>query len=143
MKGDRLLYHFPLSVTLSLLLLLFGALFMGGYVAMLWGAQRETILRDSTLALTGEITHHQGHMQRHLDEGDLQGIQNELATLGTDVRVRLALLSDTDGRVLAAPRRVSAGAGRSRKTQAPPVKARTTRQQVKPAPPRKRGRKDR
>ncbi len=105
MKGASLLYRFPLSVTLSLLLFLVGALFMGAYVAMLWGAQRETILRDSTRALTGEITRQQRHLQEHLDEGDLSGVRNELASLGTDLRVRLALLSDTEGTILAALRR--------------------------------------
>jgi diguanylate cyclase (GGDEF)-like protein/PAS domain S-box-containing protein len=105
MKRASLLYRLPLSVTLSLLLLLGGALFMGAYLSVLWGAQREGILRDSTRALTGEITRQQRYLQEHLDRGDLRRAQDELAALGTDIRVRLALLGDTEGTVLAALRR--------------------------------------
>lgn len=103
MKGN-LLYRFPLSVTLSLLLLLFATLFMGAYVTMLWGAQREAILRDATQALTGEITHLQRHLQEHLDQGNLRLSKDEIASLGTDLRVHLAFLSDPHGKVLSSLR---------------------------------------
>jgi len=108
MKG-KLLYRFSLSVTLSLLLLLFGTLFMGAYVTMLWGAQREAILRDASRALTAEITRLQRHLQEHVDQGNLRLSKDEVASLGTDLRVHLALLSDPQGRVLAALRPTDAG----------------------------------
>ena len=107
MKGN-LLYRFPLSVTLSLLLLLFVTLFMCAYITVLWGAQREAILRDSAGALTGEITHLQRHLQRYLDQGDLRRAQDELAALGTDLRVRIAVLFAPQGESLAALRRIDA-----------------------------------
>ncbi|MGE5153437.1 MAG: EAL domain-containing protein [Bdellovibrio bacteriovorus] len=105
MKRPSVLFRLPLSVSLSLLLLLGGALFMGAYLTVLWGAQRDAILRDSIRALTGEVTRQQRYVQEHLDRGDLRRAQDELAALGTDLRVRLALLGDVGGTVLAALRR--------------------------------------
>jgi diguanylate cyclase (GGDEF)-like protein/PAS domain S-box-containing protein len=107
MKGN-LLYRLPLSVSLSLLLLLFGMLFMSCYVTVLWRAQQEAIVRDATLALTGEVTRLQRHLQEHLDGDDVRRARDELASLGTDLRVRLALLGTPDGQSLAALRRTDA-----------------------------------
>lgn len=106
---SRLLYRYPLGVTLSAALLMGSLLVMAAYVVTLWSAQRETILRDSTLALTGEITRLQRHVQPFLDQGDLGRAQEELAALGTDTRVRLALIGDSDDRVLASVRRIELG----------------------------------
>jgi diguanylate cyclase (GGDEF)-like protein/PAS domain S-box-containing protein len=109
MSRAGLLYRHPLSVTLSLLLLLCASLFMGSYVYTLWGAQHETILRDSVRALTVEITRQQGHVQEHLSENSLPRIQDKLAALGTDTRIELALVTNHQGRVLASLRRADAG----------------------------------
>lgn len=98
-----------MSVTLSLLLLLGGSLFVGGYVTVLWAAQREAILGDASQALTGEITRQQRHLQEHLDRGDLRRAREELGALGTDIRIRLALLGNPDHQVIAALRRDAVG----------------------------------
>lgn len=108
MRGS-LFYRFPLSVTLSLLLLVCGTLFIAGYVTVLWGVQREAILSDASRALTGEVTRQQAHLQEHLDHDDLRRTQEELGALGTSLRVRLALLVDPGGRVIAALRRDEVG----------------------------------
>ena len=107
MKGN-LLYRLPLSVSLSLLLLLFGMLFMCCYVSVLWRAQQEAIVRDATRSLTGEVTRLQRYLQEHLDGDNLRRVQDELASMGTDLRVRLALLSAPEGQSLAALRRSDA-----------------------------------
>jgi diguanylate cyclase (GGDEF)-like protein/PAS domain S-box-containing protein len=107
-RGTRL-YRHTLSVTLSLLLLLCASLFMGSYVYTLRGAQHETILRDSARALTVEITRQQRHLQEHLTEGSLARIRDELAAMGTDTRIQLALITDDEGAVLASLRPADAG----------------------------------
>ena len=100
------LYRYPLSVTLSAALLAGSLLVMAAYVLTLWSAQRDAILRDSTQALTSEITRTQRYLQHFLNLGNVAQVQEELGALGTDTRVRLALLTDSSGRIVASVRRV-------------------------------------
>jgi len=109
MSRTALVYRYPLSLTLSLLLLGCLTLFMGSYVLTLWDAQHKSILSDSARALTIDITRQQAHLQEHLSEGELSRIQDELSALGTDTRIQIALLIDGDGTTLASIRRPDAG----------------------------------
>ena len=101
----RWLYRYPVNVTLPLLLLTGVLVLAAAYTGALLHSQRESITASSQRELTHEITRMQRVMQYLLDRRDDVQVQEEIAAFGPDIRVRLALLLDHQGKVIASTQR--------------------------------------
>ncbi|HDP88856.1 MAG TPA: EAL domain-containing protein [Thioalkalivibrio sp.] len=103
------LYHYPLSLTLPLLLLAGTLILAGLYMVTLVNGQQQWIRANAER----EIAHETSRLQRmgqHLIERDNRArLQEEISAFGPDIRVSLALVLDDDDRILAALDRVDRG----------------------------------
>lgn len=96
------LYRFPVNVALPLLLFVAGLALATLYTVTLVDDQREAILDNAERELTNEISRLQRLAQTAISRSDTARLQEEIAALGPDIRVRLARVIDDQNRVLAA-----------------------------------------
>ncbi len=98
----RWLYRFPINVTLPVLLFLAGLGLSGLYTVTLIQDQQRSILENSERELTTEISRMQRLVQHHLGNADSSLVQEEIAALYPDIRVRQARVVNDQNRILAA-----------------------------------------
>ncbi|MGM0554500.1 MAG: EAL domain-containing protein [Pseudomonadota bacterium] len=98
----RWLYRFPINVSLPILLFVAAVILASAYTFALVQDQQATILTNAERELTTEITRMQRLIQNATGQPGLRHIQEEIAALGPDVRVRLARVVDDRNRILAA-----------------------------------------
>lgn len=98
----RWLYRYPINVTLPVILLL-AALVLGGLqAALLVSDQQGSIRSNSERELTQEISRLQRLVQSAITRDEPGLVQEELAALAPDIRVRLARVVGPSNNILAA-----------------------------------------
>ncbi|WP_018872001.1 EAL domain-containing protein [Thioalkalivibrio sp. ALJ16] len=96
------LFRYPINTTLPLFLLVVALILGTLYALTLVHNQQRSILENAERELATEISRMQRIVQNHLEDNGTQAIQDEIAALNVDIRVRLAGVVDERERYLAA-----------------------------------------
>lgn len=99
------IYRFPLKYSLPVGLALVTVLFFAAYVFSLWQAHRNALVADAQEAISADVTRLQRQFQYLIDHHDQAQFQEEMAYMGSDLRVRLAVVLDENRKVIASTSR--------------------------------------
>ncbi|WP_019623418.1 EAL domain-containing protein [Thioalkalivibrio thiocyanoxidans] len=103
------IYRFPINTTLPVFLLV-AALILGTvYTVTLIQNQQQTILENAERELATEVSRLQRIVQHHLADNGTTSLQEEIAALNVDIRVRMAGVIDEHERHVAALDRAERG----------------------------------
>ncbi len=104
-SGATWLYRYPLKFSLPVGLALVALVFFFVYVFNLWQAHRDALIFDAREAITSDVTRLQRQFQYLVDHGDNAQLQEEMAYMGADLRVRIAAVLDERQHVIASTSR--------------------------------------